>query len=133
MEQDNTQALLSASPYIQRIQGEDTAAGKIYIVHSASGDSERIFAVTASDALSKTTMENPTRVIQYNPLNQVLVAGAELNFDDDASDSETGDSEASGAAAEGTPPAKASAEQAPAATEETTPQTAQESAPPPNA
>ena len=137
MEQDNTQVSLSASPYIQKIQGEE-GTGKIYIVSNDAGESERVFAITASEAIGKSAMEAPTRVLQYNPLNQVLVAGDELNFDDEAGEAganvaaSTEQVESAAAAAAATTAAPAS-EQAPQQAAEAATVTPEESAPPANA
>ena len=69
-------------PYIHKMQSDKPTEG-VYLVYRSSGGIERVAANTASEALEKSTVENPVRVLRYDPLSQTLLQGDDFNFQED--------------------------------------------------
>lgn len=79
MQQDVVSNKFTPSPYIHRMKGEAEVMG-IYVITNAKGESEKVSAQTASEAIRKTKIKNPVKVLRYNPLRQVLISGDEFHF-----------------------------------------------------
>lgn len=104
MQHDVQMPHFSPQPYIVRMQGDKSMEG-IYLVFPASGEAERVNARTASEAIKKSSIKNPIRVLRHNPLGQTLLQDTDFVFEDD---------DAAVSPAEGVSPAMAAAALAPA-------------------
>ena len=124
MPQDPLSSTLAPMPYIHNMQGDKSALG-LYMLYSATGQTERVSASTASEAISKASIPSLIRVLRHDLLGKTLLDGEDFNFEAPAVDAE--DESAQSAAAEATAESATPVEDVAAASSESPSEPASES------